>query len=170
MPYLWALRLWCPHKMITVLRTATMIAILTKNTLFLRTVTMIVILTKWSVVAICIIYEVCGRDRSPHKIVMLLSLYMIATMIAVFLLRLWPWLLYVQIFFIFETLWKLRLWSQLSQNALFFCFVRTVNIVTVFFINTAIMIAVLTKFPISESVLTEDYDHESQPSYQHRHH
>jgi len=54
-------------------------------------------------------------------------------------------------------------------------FMRTVKPNFEFFFEdcdfkTAVMITVLTKCPISESVLIEDSNHESQSSYQHRHH
>ena len=39
-----------------------------------------------------------------------------------------------------------------------------------FFVRTATMTVALTKCHIFESVLTENYDHESQSSYQHCHH
>jgi len=41
--------------------------------------------------------------------------------------------------------------------------------IAVLFIRAAIMNTILTKYPISDSVLTEDCDHESQSSYQHCH-
>ena len=49
--------------------------------LFLMTAIMIAVLTK------CIIYEDCDHNRGSHKIVMFLSLYMIANMIAVLFIK-----------------------------------------------------------------------------------
>jgi len=57
-----------PHKMIGVL--------------FLRIVIIIAVLIK------CNIYEDCDYDDNPHKNILFLSLYRIATIIAVFLLGL----------------------------------------------------------------------------------
>ena len=96
-------------------------------TLFLRIEIMITVLIK------CIIYEDYDYVRSLHKNIMFLSLYMFAINIQK-MSYIW---VFVRTAIMITVLWP---WSQSSQNALFLSFC---------------MIAVLTRCPISESVLIE---------------
>jgi len=116
-----------------------------KNALFIRTANMIAVLTKWSqsyfcdqflrsafMIALfttCIIY-----DRSPHKNVMFLSLYRIATMITV---------LFIRTAIMIAVLTKISyIWIFCSPHEMlyFFNYCEDCNHV---FVRTAIMVAFL---------------------------
>ena len=110
-----------------------------------------------------LISENCDHDRSPHK-----------------MHYLWesrPWSQ--------SSLLKLRPWSQYSQNVLYLNLYEdcdcdcehghNLNKMTYFWVFVKLQSwshhdHSPHKSPISESVLIENYDHESQFSYQHCHH
>jgi len=102
--------------------------------LFMRIAIMIAVLIK------CTIYEDCDHDRNPHKTIMFFSLYMIVIMIAVLFIRTAIMIAIFTKCHIFEFLWGLR---PIMARILTKCPIFEV------------LIAILTKYHISQSVLTE---------------